>query len=101
MNDRTNTLFSDAHTQKQFLKNSILNSVIIYKHVVKDYFKYFLGSLSPLSRYEFWCFIFALFSTILIVSSLLYFIYIIFPAAKLYIDIIFYSYIFLTLNINL
>lgn len=100
MNDRTNTLFSDAHTQKQFLKNSILNSVIIYKHVVKDYFKYFLGSLSPLSRYEFWCFIFALFSTILIVSSLLYFIYIIFPAAKLYIDIIFYSYIFLTLNIS-
>ena len=53
MNEQINTLFSDSYNQKQFFKNSILNSVIIYRYIIKDYFKYFLSSLSPLSRYEF------------------------------------------------
>ena len=39
MNDQINTLFSDSYNQKQFFKNSILNSVIIYRYIIKDYFK--------------------------------------------------------------
>ena len=79
MNDQINTLFSDSYNQKQFFKNSILNSVIIYRYIIKDYFKYFLSSLSPLSRYEFWCFIFSLFISTVILSSLLFFVYTLFP----------------------
>ena len=100
MSDSINTLFSDVNTQKQFLKNSILNSVIIYKYLIKDYFKYYLHNLSPLSRYEFWCFIFSLFGSTAILSSLLYFVYTLVPAAKLFADIIFYSYVVFALNIS-
>ena len=100
MSDSINTLFSDVNTQKQFLKNSILNSVIIYKYLIKDYFKYYLRNLSPLSRYEFWCFIFSLFGSTAILSSLLYFVYTLVPAAKLFADIIFYSYVVFALNIS-
>lgn len=100
MNDQINTLFSDSYNQKQFFKNSILNSVIIYRYIIKDYFKYFLSSLSPLSRYEFWCFIFSLFISTVILSSLLFFVYTLFPAAKLFADIIFYSYVFFAFNVS-
>lgn len=95
------TLFSDVYTQKQFLKNSILNSVIIYKYIIKDYFKHFLGSLYPLSRYEFWCFILSLFGSTVILASILYFVYTLFPSAALYVDIVFFSYVFFAFNVSI
>lgn len=101
MGDSIDTLFSDVNTQKQFLKNSILNSAIIYKHFIKDYFQHFLSNLSPLSRYEFWCFVFSLFGSTAILSSLLYFVYTLVPAAKIYADIIFYLYIVFALNVSM
>lgn len=100
MSDSINALFSDVNTQKQFLKNSILNSVIIHKYLIKDYFKYYLHNLSPLSRYEFWCFVLSLFGSTAILSSLLYFVYTLVPAAKLFADIILYSYVVFALNIS-
>lgn len=100
MNDQINYLFSDSYTQKQFFKNSILNSIIVYKCIIKDYFKYFLSNLSPLSRYEFWCFIFSLFISAVIFSSLLFFINILFPDVELFTDIIFYSYIIFVFNVS-
>ena len=45
------------YTQKTFLKNSILNAVILFKLVVKDFFKYFIFKIKPFSRYEFWCYL--------------------------------------------
>lgn len=50
---------SRTYTQKVFLKHSILNAVILFKLVVKDFFKYFLFNIKPFSRYEFWCYFFA------------------------------------------
>lgn len=100
MNNSINTLLSDVYIQKKFLKNSVLNTVIIYKYIVKDYFKYFPGKLSPLSRYEFWCFIFAFFGTAAILSSLLYFIYTLIPSYKLYCDIILYAYVLFAFNVS-
>ena len=47
---------SRTYTQKVFLKHSILNTVILFKLVVKDFFKYFLFNIKPFSRYEFWCY---------------------------------------------
>ena len=45
--------------QKVFIKHSILNSFILFKLVLKDFFKYFLFNVTPFSRYEFWCYFFA------------------------------------------
>lgn len=45
------------YTQKTFLKNSILNAVILFKLVAKDFFKYFIFKIKPFSRYEFWCYL--------------------------------------------
>ena len=47
---------SRTYTQKVFLKHSMLNAVILFKLVVKDFFKYFLFNIKPFSRYEFWCY---------------------------------------------
>lgn len=99
MNDSVSTLFSEVNTQKQYFKNSILNSIILYKSIIKDYFKYFLFNLSPLSRYEFWCFTaFSIFSVIFL-SSFLFFIYSTVPEIKVYTDAVFFIYIFFILNV--
>lgn len=100
MNDSVSTLFSEVNTQKQYFKNSILNSIILYKSIIKDYFKYFLFNLSPLSRYEFWCFTaFSIFS-IIFLSSFLFFIYSVVPEVKVYTDAVFFIYIFFILNVS-
>ncbi|MCI6474943.1 MAG: hypothetical protein MSA07_04510 [Mucispirillum sp.] len=100
MNDSVSTLFSEVNTQKQYFKNSILNSIILYKSIIKDYFKYFLFNLSPLSRYEFWCFTaFSIFS-IIFLSSFLFFIYSAVPEVKVYTDAVFFIYIFFILNVS-
>lgn len=100
MNDSVSTLFSEVNTHKQYFKNSILNSIILYKSIIKDYFKYFLFNLSPLSRYEFWCFTaFSIFS-IIFLSSFLFFIYSVVPEVKVYTDAVFFIYIFFILNVS-
>ena len=101
MNYSVSTLFSEVNTQKHYFKNSILNSIILYKSIIKDYLKYFLFNLSPLSRYEFWCFtIISIFSVILL-SSLLFFIYSAVPKIKVYTDAVFFIYIFFIFNVSI
>lgn len=99
MNRDISTVFSEDYTQKQFFKNSILNSIIIFKNIVLDFFRYFIFNLSPLSRYEFWCFTVFTAVSIIILFSLATVITITFPLSKIYISIIFYLYIFFIFNI--
>lgn len=99
MNRDISTIFSEDYTQKQFFKNSIFNSIIIFKNITLDFFRYFLFNLSPLSRYEFWCFsVFAAVS-IIILFSFVTIITTTFPLSKIYVLVVFYIYIFFILNI--
>lgn len=99
MNRDINAILSEDYTQKQFFENSILNSIIIFKNIVLDYFKYFLFYLSPLSRYEFWCFSVFMAVTIIVLFALVSIITITFPASKIYIFTLFYMYVFIVINI--
>lgn len=99
MNRDINAILSEDYTQKQFFENSILNSIIIFKNIVLDYFKYFLFYLSPLSRYEFWCFSVFMAVTIIVLFALVSIITITFPASKIYIFTLFYIYVFIVINI--
>ena len=99
MNRDINAILSEDYTQKQFFENSILNSIIIFKNIVLDYFKYFLFYLSPLSRYEFWCFSVFMAVTIIVLFALVSIITITFPASKIYIFTLFYMYLFIVINI--
>lgn len=99
MNRDISAILADDYTQKQFFKNSIFNSIIIFKNIVLDYFKYFLFNLSPLSRYEFWCF--SVFVTISMIVLFAFFsiITLTFPASKIYVFTLFYIYVFIIVNI--
>ena len=99
MNRDINAILSEDYTQKQFFENSILNSIIIFKNIVLDFFKYFLFYLSPLSRYEFWCFSVFMAVTIIVLFALVSIITITFPASKIYIFTLFYMYVFIVINI--
>lgn len=99
MNRDINAILSEDYTQKQFFENSILNSIIIFKNIVLDYFKYFLFYLSPLSRYEFWCFSVFAAVTIIVLFAFVSIITITFPASKIYIFTLFYMYVFIVINI--
>lgn len=99
MNRDISAILSEDYTQKQFFENSILNSIIIFKNIVLDYFKYFLFYLSPLSRYEFWCFSVFMAVTIIVLFALVSIITITFPASKIYIFTLFYMYVFIVINI--
>lgn len=99
MNRDISAILSEDYTQKQFFENSILNSIIIFKNIVLDYFKYFLFYLSPLSRYEFWCFSVFTAVTIIVLFAFVSIITITFPASKIYIFILFYMYVFIVINI--
>lgn len=99
MNRDINAILSEDYTQKQFFENSILNSIIIFKNIVLDYFKYFLFYLSPLSRYEFWCFSVFAAVTIIVLFAFVSIITITFPALKIYIFTLFYMYVFIVINI--
>lgn len=99
MNRDISAILSEDYTQKQFFENSILNSIIIFKNIVLDYFKYFLFYLSPLSRYEFWCFSVFAAVTIIVLFAFVSIITITFPASKIYIFTLFYMYVFIVINI--
>lgn len=99
MNRDISAILAEDYTQKQFFKNSILNSIIIFKNIVFDYFKYFLFYLSPLSRYEFWCFSVFTVATIIVLFSFVSIITITFPASKIYFFTLFYIYVFIVINI--
>lgn len=99
LNKNINVLTAEEYTQKQFFKDSVLNSFILFKHMVLDYFKNFIFSLTPVSRYEFWCFSIFTFISIVILSSLTIIISIAVPFIKLYVYGILYLYIFIIVNI--
>lgn len=99
LNKDTDILLSDEYTQRQFFKDSIFNSVILFRNILSDYFNYFLFKLSPLSRYEFWCFsLFSFVSTILLLSIVSIISYTIAPVGK-YAYGLFYIYVFLLANL--
>lgn len=95
------SLYSQSYTQRDFFKNSLLNSYIIFRNIVKDYFKHFLFNLTPMSRYEYWCFIFMMIVNILMTVSILSLIYIAFPSSKMYLQVIFYVVLFAYVNIGM
>ena len=99
LNKDTDILLSDEYTQRQFFKDSIFNSVILFRNILSDYFNYFLFKLSPLSRYEFWCFsLFSFVSTIIFLSIVSIISYTIAPVGK-YAYGLFYIYVFLLANL--
>ena len=79
--------------QKVFIKHSILNSFILFKLVLKDFFKYFLFKVTPFSRYEFWCYFFASIIILFFSGSVLLLVSFAVPFLRPVLEFIFYSLI--------
>ena len=79
--------------QKVFIKHSILNSFILFKLVLKDFFKHFLFNVTPFSRYEFWCYFFSNVIILFFSGSVLLLVSFAVPFLRPVFEFIFYSLI--------
>ncbi len=101
MNKEIDNILIDEYTQKDFFRNSIYNSFIISKNILHDFFMHYLFKLSPVSRYEYLCFIITLILSTIVLVSIFAIIYHIVPYSYKYLQILFYIYMFIVLNIGI
>lgn len=92
---------SRNYTQKVFLRHSILNAFILFKLVIKDFFKYFIFKVKPVSRYEFWCYFAANMTLLFFTGSVLTLISFAVPVFTSAAEFIFYVWIILSGLISL
>lgn len=89
------------YTQKVFFKHSLLNAVILFKLVAKDFLKYFIFKVKPVSRYEFWCYFSASLTLLFFTGSVLMLISFAVPLFTPIAEVIFYLCVILSALMSL